>query len=60
MRDHNNVMAEKFCLERLSESEPPATNGARNAYLDVVPFAKRLVEEFHNWVHWGDRVSNMP
>ena len=33
------------CLERLTRQEPP--------YLDVVPFAKYLVERFSNRVLWG-------
>src|SRR3972149_1636944 len=32
---------------------PPALNGERNAYRDVVPFARRLVEAFPDRVLWG-------
>ena len=32
---------------------PKALNGERNAYRDVVPFARRLVEQFSDRVLWG-------
>ena len=32
---------------------PPALNGERNAYRDVVPFARRIVETFPDRVLWG-------
>ena len=34
-------------------SGPPALNGERNAYRDVVPFARRIVETFPDRVLWG-------
>ncbi len=53
MRDHGNVWSKVTCPERLSISGPPALNGEQNAYRDVVPFARRLVEEFPDRVLWG-------
>ncbi len=53
MRDHGNVWSKVTCPERLSAIGPPALNGERNAYRDVVPFARRLVEEFPDRVLWG-------
>ena len=32
---------------------PPAVDGERNAYVDVVPFARRTVAEFPDRVLWG-------
>jgi 2-pyrone-4,6-dicarboxylate lactonase len=53
MRDHNNVWSKVSCPERLSVSGPPALNGEQNAYRDVIPFAKTIVEEFPDRVLWG-------
>jgi 2-pyrone-4,6-dicarboxylate lactonase len=53
MRQHSNVWCKVTCPERLSVSGPPALNGERNAYRDVVPFARRIVENFPNRVLWG-------
>jgi len=53
MRDHDNIWSKVSCPERLSKSGPPALNGERNAYRDVVPFARRLVETFPDRVLWG-------
>ena len=53
MREHENVWSKVSCPERLSVSGPPALNGERNAYCDVQPFARRLVEEFPDRVLWG-------
>lgn len=53
MRDHSNVWSKVSCPERLSHSGPPALNGEQNAYRDVVPFARRVVEEFPDRVLWG-------
>ena len=50
---HANVWSKVSCPERLSVSGPPALNGERNAYRDVVPFARRVVEEFPDRVLWG-------
>ncbi len=53
MRDHPNVWSKVSCPERLSVAGPPALNGERNAYRDVVPFARRIVETFPDRVLWG-------
>lgn len=53
MREHPSVWSKVSCPERLSVSGPPARNGERNAYRDVVPFARRVVEEFPDRVLWG-------
>ena len=53
MREHANVWSKVSCPERLSVSGPPALNGERNAYRDVVPFARRIVETFPDRVLWG-------
>ncbi len=53
MRDHENVWSKVTCPERLSVAGPPALNGERAAYRDVVPFARRVVEEFPDRVLWG-------
>jgi 2-pyrone-4,6-dicarboxylate lactonase len=46
MRENGNIWSKVTCPERLSQSGPPA-------YADVVPFARRLVEEFPDRVLWG-------
>jgi 2-pyrone-4,6-dicarboxylate lactonase len=53
MRDNSNVWSKVTCPERLSKSGPPALNGERNAYRDVAPFARRIVETFPDRVLWG-------
>ena len=53
MREHDNVWSKVSCPERLSLSGPRALDGERNAYRDVVPFARRLVETFPERVLWG-------
>jgi 2-pyrone-4,6-dicarboxylate lactonase len=53
MREHRNIWSKVSCPERLSVSGPPALNGERDAYRDVVPFAKRIVETFPDRVLWG-------
>ena len=53
MHEHNNVWSKVSCPERLSLAGPPALDGERNAYLDVVPFARRIVETFPDRVLWG-------
>jgi 2-pyrone-4,6-dicarboxylate lactonase len=53
MREHSNIWSKVSCPERLSVSGPKALNGEQHAYSDVVPFAKRLVEEFPDRVLWG-------
>lgn len=46
MREHPNVWSKVSCPERLSKSGPPG-------YEDVVPFARRIVENFPDRVLWG-------
>ena len=53
MDDYENVWCKVTCPERLSVSGPPALNGEKNAYRDVVPFARKVVEEFPGRVLWG-------
>ena len=57
MREYPNVWSKVSCPERLSVSGPPALNGELNdgeaAYRDVVPFARKVVEEFPDRVLWG-------
>ena len=53
MREHPNVWSKVTCPERLSVSGAAALNGEQNAYQDVVPFAKAIVEEFPDRVLWG-------
>jgi 2-pyrone-4,6-dicarboxylate lactonase len=53
MREHPNVWSKVSCPERLSVSGPPALDGERHPYRDVVPFARRLVEIFPDRVLWG-------
>jgi 2-pyrone-4,6-dicarboxylate lactonase len=53
MREHENVWSKVSCPERLSVSGPPALNGERAPYRDVVPFARKVVETFPDRVLWG-------
>jgi 2-pyrone-4,6-dicarboxylate lactonase len=53
MRGHDNIWSKVSCPERLSFTGPPALNGERYPYRDVVPFARRLVETFPDRVLWG-------
>ena len=53
MREHDNIWSKVSCPERLSVSGPPALEGERNAYRDVVPFARKLVDTFPDRVLWG-------
>ena len=53
MREYPNVWSKVSCPERLSVAGPPALNGERNAYRDVVPFARGIVETFPDRVLWG-------
>jgi len=46
LREHPNVWSKVSCPERLSLCGPPT-------YDDVIPFARRLVEEFPDRVLWG-------
>jgi 2-pyrone-4,6-dicarboxylate lactonase len=53
MREHPAVWCKVTCPERLSDAGPPALRGERHAYRDVVPFARRIVDEFPDRVLWG-------
>ena len=53
MDRHKNVWSKVSCPERLSVSGAPALNGEQNAYRDVIPFARRLIETFPDRVLWG-------
>lgn len=53
MSEHENVWSKVSCPERLSVNGPKALNGEQNAYQDVIPFARRIVERFSNRVLWG-------
>jgi 2-pyrone-4,6-dicarboxylate lactonase len=53
MREHDNVWSKVSCPERLSISCPKALHGEQQAYQDVVPFARRVVETFPDRVLWG-------
>ncbi|SIT67250.1 amidohydrolase family protein [Microbacterium sp. RU33B] len=53
LRENPNVWTKVSCPERLSLTGPPALDGERYAYTDVVPFARRVVEEFPDRVLWG-------
>ena len=53
MREHPAVWCKVTCPERLSDVGPPALRGERHAYRDVVPFARRIVDEFPDRVLWG-------
>jgi 2-pyrone-4,6-dicarboxylate lactonase len=53
LREHPNVWTKVSCPERLSVAGPPATNGEREPYRDVVPFARHVVESFPDRVLWG-------
>ncbi|MEW6465861.1 MAG: amidohydrolase family protein [Pseudomonadota bacterium] len=57
LREHPTIWSKVSCPERLSVSGPPALSGRLAAgevpYADVVPFARRIVEEFPDRVLWG-------
>ncbi|MEI2810220.1 MAG: amidohydrolase family protein [Nocardioides sp.] len=53
MRSKPDIWCKVTCPERLSISGPPALDGERSSYQDVVPFARRIVEEFPDRVLWG-------
>ena len=38
---------------RVARSGPKALNGEQAAYQDVLPFARRVVQEFPDRVLWG-------
>ncbi|WP_276586728.1 amidohydrolase family protein [Amycolatopsis iheyensis] len=51
--DRNDVHVKVSCPERLTVTGPPALDGEKHAYTDVVPFARRVVTEFPDRVLWG-------
>jgi 2-pyrone-4,6-dicarboxylate lactonase len=53
MSEHQNVWSKVSCPERLSIQGPKALNGEQNAYQDVIPFARQVVETFPDRVLWG-------
>jgi len=53
LAEHPDIWSKVSCPERLSVSGPRAVDGERNAYRDVVPFARRIVETFPDRVLWG-------
>ena len=57
MREHSKVWSKVSCPERLSFSGPQAilgeTRGEQSVYQDVIPFARRIVEQFPDRVLWG-------
>jgi 2-pyrone-4,6-dicarboxylate lactonase len=53
MRARPDMWCKVTCPERLSVTGPPALHGELAAYRDVVPFARRVVEEFPERVLWG-------
>ena len=53
MRENPDVWTKVSCPERLSVTGPRALDGEQQAYDDVVPFARRVVEEFPDRVLWG-------
>jgi 2-pyrone-4,6-dicarboxylate lactonase len=53
MRQHPNVWCKVTCPERLSVAGPKALDGEANPYRDVIPFARRIVEQFPDRVLWG-------
>jgi 2-pyrone-4,6-dicarboxylate lactonase len=53
MQQHPNVWSKVSCPERLSISGPRALHGEQQAYQDVVPFARHIVEQFPTRVLWG-------
>ncbi len=53
MRAKPDIWCKVTCPERLSVTGPPALDGERAPYADVVPFARRAVAEFPDRVLWG-------
>lgn len=53
LRAKDDIWCKVTCPERLTVSGPPALNGEQAPYRDVVPFAKRIVDEFGDRVLWG-------
>ena len=53
MAEHPNIWSKLSCPERLSLTGPKALNGEQHAYTDVVPFARRLMQQFPDRVLFG-------
>ena len=53
MAQHKNVWSKVSCPERLSVTGPRALHDEQNAYTDVIPFARRIIEAFPDRVLWG-------
>ncbi|KRE40790.1 amidohydrolase family protein [Knoellia sp. Soil729] len=53
LRAKDDIWCKVTCPERLTVVGPPALDGERTAYSDVVPFGRRVVEEFPDRVLWG-------
>lgn len=51
--DRGDVWVKVSCPERLSVTGPAVLDGEREPYADVVPFSRRVVEEFGDRVLWG-------
>jgi 2-pyrone-4,6-dicarboxylate lactonase len=51
--ERHDAWVKVSCPERLSVTGPPALDGERHAYVDVVPFARLVVDEFPDRVLWG-------
>ncbi|MFF1464357.1 amidohydrolase family protein [Streptomyces sp. NPDC058330] len=49
----NDVLVKVSCPERLTVTGPRALDGERHAYRDVVPFARKVVDEFTDRALWG-------
>ncbi|UOO87889.1 amidohydrolase family protein [Vitreoscilla massiliensis] len=53
MAEHPNIWSKLSCPERLSKTGLKALDGEKNAYQDVAPFARRLMQLFPERVLWG-------
>ncbi|BET52476.1 amidohydrolase family protein [Streptomyces tendae] len=51
--DRGEIWVKVSCPERLSVTGPAALEGEREPYADVLPFSRRVVEEFGDRVLWG-------
>lgn len=53
LRAKDDIWCKVTCPERLTVGGPPALDGEQAAYIDVVPFARRVVQKFPDRVLWG-------
>ena len=51
--DRNDAWVKVSCPERLTAHGPPALDGERVGYTDVLPFEQKIVTEFPDSVLWG-------